>query len=32
MILYHSRNASSVVGILLGGGNSQTLPYVKEFV
>ena len=32
MVLCHSMNAGSVVGIPLGGGNTQTLPFAKEFV
>ena len=32
IVLCHSMNAGSVVGIPWGGGDTQTLPYVKEFV
>ena len=32
MVLCHSVNAGSVVGIPWGVGYTQTLPYAKEFV
>ena len=32
VVFCHSMNAGSVVGIPWGGGDTQTLPYAKEFV
>ena len=32
MVLYHSMNAGSLVGILRGSGDTQTLPCAKELV
>ena len=32
MVLCHSMNAGSVLGIPLGDGDTQTLPYAKEFI
>ena len=32
MVLYHSMNVGSVLGILQGDGNTLSLPYAKELV
>ena len=32
MVLYHSMNVGSVLGILQGDGNTLSLPYAKKLV